>query len=55
MNPAAESGAVTLQGGKRLSLRHRFLFHVGDEQRAGIGGAYEEYAAETPPPLIGKR
>lgn len=51
MNPAAESGAVTLGAGEKLSLRHRFIFHVGDEQQAGIAAAYETYAAETPPPL----
>lgn len=51
MNPAAASGAVTLGAGERLSLRHRFLFHVGDERQAGVAAAYEAYAAETPPPL----
>jgi hypothetical protein len=51
MNPAAESGAVTLGAGEKLSLRHRFIFHSGDEQQAGIAAAYEAYAAETPPPL----
>lgn len=51
MNPAAESGAVTLGVGQKLSLRHRFIFHVGDEQQAGIAAAYETYAAETPQPL----
>lgn len=55
MNPAAESGAVTLQAGERLSLRHRFVFHVGDEQQAGIAAAYEAYAAEKPTPLTAKR
>lgn len=51
MNPAAESGAVALGAGERLSLRHRFLFHIGDERQAGVAAAYEAYAAETPPPL----
>jgi hypothetical protein len=51
MNPAAESGAVTLGAGEKLSLRHRFIFHSGDEQQAGIAAAYEAYAAETLPPL----
>ena len=46
MNPEAESGAVSLEAGGRISLRHRFLFHVGDEQQAGIAAAYEAYAAE---------
>jgi hypothetical protein len=51
MNPAAESGAVTLGAGERLSLRHRFIFHRGDEQEGGIAAAYEAYAAETLLPL----
>lgn len=51
MNPEAESGAVALAAGERLSLRHRFIFHVGDEQQAGIARAYEAYAATTPSPL----
>lgn len=51
MNPAAESGAVALVAGERLSLRHRFIFHRGDERAAGIAAAYDAYAAEVPPPL----
>lgn len=51
MNPEAESGAVSFAAGQRISLRHRVIFHVGDEQRAGIAAAYEAYAAETPAPL----
>ncbi|MFM8379038.1 MAG: PmoA family protein [Planctomycetia bacterium] len=51
MNPAAESGAVSLAAGERISLRHRFVFHVGDEREAGIAAAYEAYAAEPLPPL----
>ena len=51
MNPEAESGAVTLAAGERISLRHRFIFHVGDEQQASIARAYEAYAAITPAPL----
>ena len=51
MNPEAESGAVTLSAGERISLRHRFIFHVGDEQQGGIARAYEAYAATSPAPL----
>lgn len=51
MNPAAESGAITLAAGERLSLRHRFIFHRGDEQQGGIAAAYDAYAAETLSPL----
>lgn len=51
MNPDAESGAVSLAAGKRISLRHRVIFHRGDERAARIAAAYDAYAAETPPPL----
>ena len=51
MNPAAESGAVSLAAGDRISLRHRFIFHSGDEKAAGIAKAYGAYAAETPAAL----
>ena len=52
MNPEAESGAVSLAAGERISLRHRFIFHTGDERQAGIAAAYEAYARETPPALV---
>jgi hypothetical protein len=51
MNPAAESGAVSLAAGERIRLRHRFIFHAGDERHADIAGAYRAYAATEPPPL----
>ena len=53
MNPQAESGAVSLPAGGRIRLRHRFIFHVGDEQQAAIAKAYEAYAA-TPPATLGE-
>ena len=51
MNPEAESGAVSLKAGGRISLRHRFIFHLGDEQQAEIAKAYEAYAQVPPAPL----
>ena len=51
MDPSAESAAVSLEAGGRISLRHRFIFHVGDHLKAGIAAAYEAYAAEPPAPL----
>lgn len=51
MNPAAESGAVSLTAGARISLRHRFIFHVGDERQGGIAAAYAAYAADILPPM----
>lgn len=40
------NGPVTLQQGGKLVLRHRFVFHKGDEKAANIAAAYERYAAE---------
>lgn len=51
MDPTAESAAVSLADGERISLRHRFVFHAGDEKQAGIAAAYEAYAAEPRAPL----
>ena len=51
MNPEEESGAVSLPAGGTISLRHRFIFHVGDEKQGGIAAAYAAYAAAPPPPL----
>jgi hypothetical protein len=36
-----------LAAGERLKLRHRFIFHRGDEKSAKIAEAYEAYAKET--------
>ncbi len=41
-----ESGAFTLKKGEKVSLRHRFIFHTGDEKAAKIAEAYAEYAQE---------
>lgn len=41
-----KSAAFTLKKGERLTLRHRFVFHDGDEKAADIAGAYEEYAKQ---------
>lgn len=51
LDPASESGEIRLEPGGRISLRHRFVFHRGDEKEAGIAGAYEAYAREPRPPL----
>ena len=37
-----------INAGGRLQLRHRFVFHKGDETQAGIAGLYEAYAKEAP-------
>lgn len=44
----AESAAFDLKEGDRLKLRHRFIFHKGDEKEGKIAEAYEAYAKETP-------
>lgn len=42
----SESGAFTLKKGEKITLRHRFIFHTGDEKAAKIAEAYEAYAQE---------
>ena len=42
-----ESGALELKEGERIKLRHRFIFHKGDEKAAKIAEAYEAYAKEA--------
>lgn len=39
-------GAYELKAGEHLKLRHRFLFHAGDEKSAKIAEAWEAYAKE---------
>lgn len=41
-----ETGAVTLKKGEKITLRHRFVFHDGDEKAGKIAEAYAEYAKE---------
>jgi hypothetical protein len=36
-----------LKEGERIKLRHRFIFHKGDEKAGKIAEAYEAYAKET--------
>ena len=40
------NGPHTLKQGEKLVLRHRFVFHKGDEKAANIAAAYERYANE---------
>lgn len=39
-------GAFELKAGEQLKLRHRFVFHKGDEKSAKIAEAWETYAKE---------
>ena len=41
-----KDGAYTLKKGKSLTLRHRVIFHLGDEKAAKIAEAYKAYATE---------
>ncbi|MFN0080132.1 MAG: PmoA family protein [Prosthecobacter sp.] len=42
-----ESGAVELKQDERIKLRHRFIFHKGDEKAGKIAEAFAAYAKET--------
>ena len=39
--------AFEVKSGERVKLRHRFLFHAGDEKTAKIAEAFDAYAAES--------
>jgi hypothetical protein len=43
----AEDGTFELQKGERVKLRHRLIFHKGDEKAAKIAEAFEAYAKEA--------
>lgn len=46
LDPKAENGAFTLKKGEKVTLRHRFVFHLGDEKEGKIAEAYADYAKE---------
>ena len=37
---------VLIKKGDNITLRHRVIFHLGDEKSAKIAEAYKAYAAE---------
>ena len=41
-----EDGSFTLKKGKSITLKHRVIFHKGDEKSAKIADAYKAYASE---------
>jgi len=41
-----KDGAFTLKKGDSITLRHRVIFHLGDEKAARIAEAYKAYANE---------
>ena len=46
LDPKSDTGAMTLKKDEKLTLRHRFIFHLGDEKAAKIAEAYADYAKE---------
>ncbi len=47
LDKTAEDGTFELQKGERLKLRHRLIFHKGDEKTAKIADAFAAYAKEA--------
>jgi len=47
LDKTAEDGTVELKKGERIKLRHRLIFHKGDEKAAKIAEAFEAYAKEV--------
>lgn len=45
LDKTAPDGAFTLKPGEKLTLRHRLIFHNGDEKSAKITEAFAAYAA----------
>lgn len=43
----APDAAFEIKAGDRMKLRHRFIFHAGDEKAAKIAEAWEAYAKEA--------
>jgi hypothetical protein len=47
LDKSAEDGTFELKKGEHLKLRHRLIFHKGDEKDAKISEAWEAYAKQT--------
>ena len=47
LDKTAEDGTVELKKGERIKLRHRLVFHKGDEKAGKIAEAFEAYAKES--------
>ena len=45
LDPSEPSGTFALKNGQSVRLRHRLIFHRGDEQATGVAAAYQAYAA----------
>ena len=47
LDKTAEDGTFELKKGEHVKLRHRLIFHKGDEKAAKIAEAFEAYAKEA--------
>ena len=47
LDKTAEDGTFELKKGERVKLRHRLIFHKGDEKAGKIAEAFEAYAKEV--------
>jgi hypothetical protein len=47
LDKTAEDGTLELKKGERIKLRHRLVFHKGDEKAGKIAEAFEAYAKES--------
>ncbi len=47
LDKTAEDGTLELKKGERVKLRHRLVFHKGDEKAGKIAEAFEAYAKES--------
>lgn len=47
LDPSADSGTFTLKDGETVQLRHRIIFHTGNDKAAGIANAYQAYASQA--------
>jgi hypothetical protein len=50
-DPKLPDATISLAPGETLRLRHRLIFHSGDEREADIEAAWQAYAKEQPAPL----
>ncbi len=48
LDETTESGTFMLKQGENVQLRHRIIFHEGDDEAAKIAEAYKAYAASNP-------
>jgi len=52
---ASHTGDYTLAAGQSITLRHRFYFHHGEAQQAGVALRYDDYASDKDSTVIRMR